>query len=523
MKQWLVVFCLLGLAIAAAGQQASQMAPGTVGGVPSSNLVVRGKSPTYSDLNCAGFISSQSIPNSNYVAGGWESPDATRFAERDYVYLGGVPLQEGSEYSILRELKDPNKSELFKGQHAVLAGMGNAWAELGRVKVIGHANKVSIGQVMFSCDSMVPGDVAIPYVERPSVPFRRSSRFERFAQPNGLPEGRIAMAKDFDYIVGTGQKVYLTVGADKGIKPGDYFRVVRSSTAVYHDPVDSLSRLADVAEDTQKHAPSYHGTGSGVKIDANEYPRKALAELIILNVTPKSATGMITYALEQAQVGDTVELEEPLPPEPPAVAPRGPQISCTAQPPTVRLGDISTITCNASSPDNRPIVLSFSTDRGRVTNDGPVATLETRSAGAGVITVTGSVSDDRGLTATSDAPVNVEAPTPAATAAASKIADIQFAPNSSRVDNKAKAILDEVALRMQREADAKALIIGMADTSTPAGQRLATARANNVMAYLTRDKGIDAERISTRTANGGDTAEVWLIPAGARAPQASGQ
>ena len=48
--------------------------------------------------------------------------------------------------------------------------------------------------------------------------------------------------------------------------------------------------------------------------------------------------------------------------------------------------------------------------------------------------------------------------------------------------------------------------------------RLATARANNVMSYLTRDKGIDAQRVSTRTATGGDTAEVWLVPAGARAP-----
>jgi outer membrane protein OmpA-like peptidoglycan-associated protein len=480
--------------------------------------VVRSQAPTYTDLNCAGFITDQSIPNSNYIAGGWESPDATRFSDRNYVYVGGASLQDGSEYSILRELKDPNKSELFKGQHAVLAGMGNAWAELGRVKVIGHANKVSIAQVEFSCDSMVPGDVAIPYVERPSVAFRRASSFDRFAPPNGLPTGRIAMAKDFDYIVGTGQKVYLTIGADKGIKPGDYFRVVRSSTAVYHDPVDSLSRLADVAEDTQKHAPSYGMGGSGVKIDAKDYPRKALAEMVILNVTPKSATAMITASIEHVQVGDTVELEEPLPPLPPPVAPRGPQISCAAQPATVPLGDTSTITCDASSPDNRPLTMSFSTDRGRVTSDGPVATLETRSAGAGTITVTGSVSDDRGMTASSPATVNVEAPAPLAAPAASKIADIQFAPNSARVDNKAKAVLDDVALRMQREADSKALIVGMADISTPAGQRLATARANNVMTYLTRDKGIDAQRVSTRTAAGGDTAEVWLVPAGAKAP-----
>ena len=43
--------------------------------------------------------------------------------------------------------------------------------------------------------------------------------------------GRIVLGKDFDTMLGTGMKLYLNVGANQGVKVGDYFRVVRSYTA----------------------------------------------------------------------------------------------------------------------------------------------------------------------------------------------------------------------------------------------------------------------------------------------------
>ncbi len=36
------------------------------------------------------------------------------------------------------------------------------------------------------------------------------------------------MGKDFDSVLGTGQKVYFNVGSNQGVKVGDYFRAVRS-------------------------------------------------------------------------------------------------------------------------------------------------------------------------------------------------------------------------------------------------------------------------------------------------------
>ncbi len=64
------------------------------------------------------------------------------------------------------------------------------------------------------------------------------------------------MGKDFDSQLGTGHKIYINVGANQGVKIGDYFRAVRSYDADLNDPVDSLSFKAAIAEDTQKKTPS---------------------------------------------------------------------------------------------------------------------------------------------------------------------------------------------------------------------------------------------------------------------------
>ena len=229
---------------------------------------------------------------------------------------------------------------------------------------------------------------------------------------------------------------------------------------------------------------------------------------------------MITYALEDMQVGDSVEMEEPpppLPPPPPPPAPRGPAISCAAQNATARVGDSVNIRCQAASPDQRPLSVAFATDGGRVVGNGMNATLDTRTANPGPVTVTATATDDRNLSASATAGVTLEAPAAAPTA--SKLADVQFKPNGSYVDNRAKAVLDEIALRLQREADSKAVVAGFGKLATPAGARVAATRSANVKTYLTRDKGIDAQRISTRSAEGADAAEIWIVPAGAQPPQ----
>ena len=286
------------------------------GVVPTSRSlpIERIQTPSSTDLYCAGFISKQLEPNVNYIGGGLQSPSSTRFANGDIVYLYGSGYQVGSQYTILRESRDPNRYESFTGQHSAIAAAGQPYAEMGRLRIIDTRSKMAIGQIEFSCDTVAPGDLAVPFVEKPKVAFHPPAHFDVFIPSTGKTSGRILMARDFDSVLGTGMKVYMNVGSNQGVKVGDYFRAVRSYMADLKDPVDSLSFRASTAEDTQKTPPVVEPNmltySRGEKIRVEDMPRRGVGEIVVIGVTPTTATGMIVYALEDVHVGDAVELDE---------------------------------------------------------------------------------------------------------------------------------------------------------------------------------------------------------------------
>lgn len=280
----------------------------------ASNPMVQAQTPTYDDLNCAGFLSKQPVPDSTFVAGGLNSPHETKFVSGEVVYLSGEHYKDGDKLTFVRALRDPNRYEFFNGQRKLIATTGQPYAELAQGHVVDTRQGMAVAELDFACEAVVPGDLAVPFIQHSRISYSEPQHFDVFAPPSGKLTGRIVMAKDFDGVLATGQKVYLTVGSDQGVKVGDYFRVVRSYEDDLKDPVDSLSFKAAVLEDTQKNPPSighqWMGWGKkGSSIQVKDMPVRSLGELIVLSTTPTSATGMITFALEEMHVGDTVELE----------------------------------------------------------------------------------------------------------------------------------------------------------------------------------------------------------------------
>jgi len=197
-----------------------------------------------------------------------------------------------------------------------------------------------------------------------------------------------------------------------------------------------------------------------------------------------------------------------------------PTMSCSASPTSLQTGGTATITCDCTSPDGVPVSVSnWTASGGSVSGSGNVGTLNTTGASPGVITVSATCSDSRGLTTNASSQGTVENPPPPPPKA-SKLSQCDF-PNEKkpwRVDNTCKAILDDVALRMQQEADARLVIVGNAEPGEKR-KNLAAERAVDSKAYLSggeAKQAIDASRIETRTGNGGTkTAEYWVVPAGA--------
>jgi hypothetical protein len=307
------LFLFLLPAISLAQQSGSADPQGTV---PTSVTfpVERVATPTAADLYCAGFVSKKIESRGKYVTGGVESPFTTQYANGEAIFLKGKDYEPGQEYTVVRELKDPNRYELFQGQWAAVKAAGQPYEELARVQVVDTRNKMAVARVEFSCDPVLPGDYLIPFVEKPAAAFHAPMRIDRFAPANGQVSGRIILAKDFDSELGTGGKVYLNIGANQGLKVGDFMRAERSFDAVAHDAVDSLSFYASTVEPTQAHQtsvnPGFLDRSSGPVVHLSDMPHKAVGEIVIIGTTPTTATGMIVFALEPVYVGDRVELDQ---------------------------------------------------------------------------------------------------------------------------------------------------------------------------------------------------------------------
>jgi outer membrane protein OmpA-like peptidoglycan-associated protein len=195
-----------------------------------------------------------------------------------------------------------------------------------------------------------------------------------------------------------------------------------------------------------------------------------------------------------------------------------PTISCSASPSSVNPGDSSTITASAMSPQNRPLTYSYSSTAGSVSGTSSTATLTTAGAAPGTITVTCNVVDDKGQTASSTTTVSIAAPV-APHIVTKNLCSINFDRDPrrpARVNNEAKACLDDIALNLQNASDAKVAVVGNSASSEKMGKKLAAERAVNTKEYLVKEKGVDSSRITVYTGTeDGKTVSSTLVPTGA--------
>ena len=212
-----------------------------------------------------------------------------------------------------------------------------------------------------------------------------------------------------------------------------------------------------------------------------------------------------------------------------------PTISCSANPSTIKPGESSTVTCVGMSPQNRPLTYSYTATAGTVTGSGTTAQYSSVGAPTGVVGITGTVSDDKAHSANASTNVTIVAPVIPPAPKTQALCSISFATDKkrpTRVDNEAKACLDQVALDLQQQADAKAVVVGEETSAekdiTAKQQKVAlkhkktvvevfdAQRAINAKDYLVTEKGIDASRVSVMTGTtDGQTVEDYLVPSGA--------
>lgn len=299
--------------------------------------------------------------------------------------------------------------------------------------------------------------------------------------------------------------------------PVTYSCVASPSSVYAGDPITVTGTAANV---NPKKTATYAWTSDGGKISGTS--NTATVDTTGLNPGSYNAKGTVT---ESMKAGRFAECAAPFTINPlPALA-----LTCSASPSSVQPGGSSTITSVVSDSYGKPVnyTYSYSSTTGSVSGSGTTATLSTTGAAPGTITVTCNVSDDKGRNASATTTVSVIAPPPPPAAPqASALCSITFDKDKrrpGRVDNEAKACLDDIALNLQRDSSAKLALTGNAAPSKSkkgaSSDKLAAERAVNTKAYLVGEKGVDASRISVYTGTAGaNTVTSELIPAGASTP-----
>jgi hypothetical protein len=275
-------------------------------------------------------------------------------------------------------------------------------------------------------------------------------------------------------------------------------------------PGDVVTVTGTATNLNPKKTPAYTWTSDGGKVSGSSN----VASIDTAGVAPGSYTAK-GHVSEGSKPGEMADCAAPYTVSP--IMP--PTVGCSANPSTVNPGDPSTITASGMSPQNRPLTYSYSSSAGSISGNTSTATLSTTGVAPGTITVTCNVVDDKGQTASQQTTVTVSAPAPPPAVSTTSLCTISFDRDKkrpSRVDNEAKACLDDIALTAQRQADAKLAITGNSDPSVKMADKVAAERAVNEKAYLVGEKGLDASRISVYTGTAGtNTAATTLIPAGA--------
>jgi hypothetical protein len=284
--------------------------------------------------------------------------------------------------------------------------------------------------------------------------------------------------------------------------------VTAPTGAIY--PGDVVTVTGTATNLNSKKTPAYTWTSDGGKVSGSS--NVVSIDTAGVAAGSYSAKGHVS---EGSKPGEMADCSAPFTVSP--ILP--PTVGCSATPSTVNPGDPSTITANGISPQNRPLTYSYSSSAGSISGNTSTATLSTSGVAPGTITVTCNVVDDKGQTASQQTTVTVSAPVAPAPVTTTALCTINFDRDKkrpTRVDNEAKACLDDIALSAQRDAAAKLAITGNSDPSEKMGGKMAAERAVNEKAYLVGEKGLDASRISVYTGTAGTkTAATTLIPAGA--------
>jgi LysM repeat protein len=290
--------------------------------------------PVYErDMYCTGYVDPDfKVPEQRILVNAEESNDFN--ATPGFAFLNQGKNQNitvGQTFMVIR----PGSPVHHPDTHADL---GLYVKRIGVAKVTILADDTSVMQFTMSCTAAHRGDYLVPFEPKPA-PFdiTRRGDYPLYIPSNGKLQATIVMVDDATYYGAEHDIVFLNVGSQNEIAPGDKFMIYRNSRFgsllttrdLFHDTTatanfsdhdlirahageplreSDLSRSGGTASD--------HKAGGGSKEHKSEQdkmksrlPRQTIGEIVVIETTGSTATGRVIHNEHELQIGDMVELE----------------------------------------------------------------------------------------------------------------------------------------------------------------------------------------------------------------------
>ena len=280
-----------------------------------------------SEMRCSGFIEHQPPANRLEIVGAEQEQEQHEFAEGDYLYINGGRQQgvkEGDEFSVVR----PRGS--FKTKFSRKGGsLGMYTQEVGTLRVVRAKDNASVALVTATCDNILLGDLLRVAPQRPSPVVRADSPLDRFGEPTGKQQGRIVLARDAREVLAKDQVVFIDLGNEDNVRPGDYLTVYRplgkgsishfkdkeiapGGSGGYESDVFRGGKFSNQAQRVKDPVDGHYRSVTNtpaIKDRRPALPRKVVGEMVVISVEARTAAAVITRAAQEIHTGDFVEVQ----------------------------------------------------------------------------------------------------------------------------------------------------------------------------------------------------------------------
>jgi hypothetical protein len=284
------------------------------------------------NLECAGYFRLPPLNGLPQIVGGEQEQEQRTYSAGNIVYLdkgAEQGLHEGQEFHVIRP-----RGFVEKVYRQKKGNLGVFVQEIGQLRIISLKPNVSVAQITYACDQILLGDLLTGPTDRVSPEPRVASdiSINRFSDPNGLPTGRVMMARDRREMVAAGDVIYVDIGAEDNAVLGDVVTIYRKvgTGNIVNVNNEELARRSDTGYASEKYRGGTFSQqaqrSKDVRDEPGQYrhspikttevknkrppmPRKVVGEALIVNVQQRTATAVIMRAAQEIHTGDFVEIK----------------------------------------------------------------------------------------------------------------------------------------------------------------------------------------------------------------------